>query len=112
MTPLGFRPTGGQWPLILTFPIKRATNYTRSLEMNGNYRRFMHLISAATTGLLQQIPGVGPVLQSVLTEMQQQRILAALQRLAHLLEAGANLTTDKITDEQLEDDLSVIVQDG
>jgi len=89
--------------------------YTESTEMNGNYRRFLHLISAATTGLLQQIPVVGPVLQSVLAEMQagkqHQALMEELQRLSRLLQAGASLASAKISAEQLEQGLSRIVDD-
>ena len=76
--------------------------------MNGNYRRFMHLINAAATGLLQQIPVVGPMLQAVLAQMDKEDLGAELQRLSRLLETGANLTKAGITAEQLEHDLIVI----
>ena len=79
--------------------------------MNGNYRRFMHLINAAATGLLQQIPVVGPMLQAVLAQMDKEDLGAELQRLSRLLETGANLTKAGITAEQLEHDLSVIVHE-
>ena len=79
--------------------------------MNGNYRRYMHLINAAATGLLQQIPVVGPMLQAVLAQMDKEDLGAELQRLSRLLETGANLTKAGTTAEQLEHDLSVIVKD-
>src|SRR5271165_5177501 len=69
----------------------------------------MHLINAAATGLLQQIPVVGPMLQAVLAQMDKEDLGAELQRLSRLLETGANLTKAGITAEQLEHDLSVIV---
>lgn len=78
---------------------------------NGNYKRFMHLIAAATTGLIKQIPVVGPMLQSVLDQLDKENLVAEMQRLSRLLEAGANLTTAKISAEQMEHDLSVIVKD-
>jgi len=71
----------------------------------------MHLINAAATGLLQQIPVVGPMLQAVLAQMDKEDLGAELQRLSRLLETGANLTKAGITAEQLEHDLSVIVHE-
>jgi hypothetical protein len=48
--------------------------------------RFVHLFQAVSTGLLQQIPIVGPVLQSILAERSQavleQRLVELLQQLA------------------------------
>jgi hypothetical protein len=73
--------------------------------MNGNYRRYMHLINAAATGLLQQIPVVGPMIQAVLAKMDNDALIAEVQRISSLLESGANLAAAGITAKQLEHDL-------
>ena len=103
----------GRGRLPYTVPVNWTTIrlLKEKTEMNGNYRRYMHLINAAATGLLQQIPVVGPMLQAVLAQMDKEHLAAELQRLSRLLETGANLTTARITAEQLEHDLSVIVKD-
>src|SRR5437660_1199497 len=47
--------------------------------------KFIHLLRAATTGLLQQLPIVGPVLHSVLAEVQQQGLADEVSVLSALL---------------------------
>jgi hypothetical protein len=84
-------------------------------EMNGTYRKFMNFIRAATTGLLKEIPIVGPMIHSVLEEMRQQQPTPEMQRLTNLLERileeKTNLALAGIDPEKLRLDLSGIVDD-